>query len=181
VTRAGPCDVAKRARTRCPLVPDIDANRGHVRRRSESRLSGSEWRASRLPSRRSALRGLDTHHPLPMSWQLSERRPVLSHGQREALSCPFRGLTDELSRGSMRVIAGPHSYTRRRTPTDHGSDQHHRPATGLQSTAIEQGTTLPALPARRSGTRHRDGRRRPSQRAARLIPLSVERILLQRK
>ena len=32
------------------------------------------WRASRLPSLRSALRGLDPRHALPKSWHLSERR-----------------------------------------------------------------------------------------------------------
>jgi hypothetical protein len=32
------------------------------------------WCASRLPSLRSALRGLDPHHALPKSWHLSERR-----------------------------------------------------------------------------------------------------------
>jgi hypothetical protein len=32
------------------------------------------WRASRLPSQGSALRGLDPHHALPESWHLSERR-----------------------------------------------------------------------------------------------------------
>ncbi len=38
------------------------------------------WRASRLPSLCSALRGLDPHHALPMFWHLSERRQITCIG-----------------------------------------------------------------------------------------------------
>jgi hypothetical protein len=51
------------------------------------------WRASRLPSLRSALRGLDPHHALPVSWHLSERRPVLSHGLDEVEGLHHRQAT----------------------------------------------------------------------------------------
>ena len=51
------------------------------------------WRASRLPSLRSALRGLDPHHALPVSWHLSERRPVLSHGLDEVEGLHHRQVT----------------------------------------------------------------------------------------
>jgi len=44
-------------------------------RRSDLSFCGSGWRASRLPSVPSALRGLDPRQPLPARRHLSERRP----------------------------------------------------------------------------------------------------------
>jgi hypothetical protein len=59
---------------KCTLVPGVDANRVLDADASEPEIVRERWHASRLPSRRSALRGLHPHHVLPMSWHLSERR-----------------------------------------------------------------------------------------------------------
>jgi hypothetical protein len=47
---------------------------GQCRSTLRNEIVRERWCASRLPSLRSALRGLDPHHALPMFWHLSERR-----------------------------------------------------------------------------------------------------------